>query len=89
LRQLLGEHTPTDHLSWAAAERLLKLHDPGAAWRKRARDAASVGFPQAPWPVAAGADQGRGRFDPEEFDPAKATKAMRKGLPDWWSMAGW
>jgi hypothetical protein len=24
-----------------------------------------------------------GRFDPEAFDPAKATKAMRKGLPDW------
>jgi hypothetical protein len=24
-----------------------------------------------------------GRFDPERFDPAKATKAMRKGLPDW------
>lgn len=23
-----------------------------------------------------------GSFDPEEFDPAKATKAMRKGLPD-------
>ena len=30
-----------------------------------------------------------GRFDPEKFDPAKATKAMRKGLPDWRSMAGW
>jgi hypothetical protein len=30
-----------------------------------------------------------GRFDPDEFDPAKATKAMRKGLPDWRSMAGW
>ena len=30
-----------------------------------------------------------GRFDPEEFDPAKATKAMRKGLPGWRSMAGW
>jgi hypothetical protein len=29
-----------------------------------------------------------GSFDPEEFDPAKATKAMRKGLPDWRSMAG-
>lgn len=24
-----------------------------------------------------------GRFDPEEFNPAKATKAMKKGLPDW------
>ena len=24
-----------------------------------------------------------GRFDPEKFDPAKATKEMRKGLPDW------
>jgi hypothetical protein len=30
-----------------------------------------------------------GSFDPEEFDPAKATKAMKKGLPDWRSMAGW
>jgi hypothetical protein len=30
-----------------------------------------------------------GRFDPEQFDPAKATKAMRKGLPDWRGMAGW
>jgi hypothetical protein len=30
-----------------------------------------------------------GRFDPEAFDPAKATKAMRTGLPDWRSMAGW
>jgi hypothetical protein len=30
-----------------------------------------------------------GRFDPAEFDPAKATKAMRKGLPDWRSTAGW
>jgi hypothetical protein len=26
---------------------------------------------------------GGGRFDPEAFDPAKATKAMKKGLPDW------
>lgn len=24
-----------------------------------------------------------GEFDPEEFDAAKATKAMRRGLPDW------
>jgi Plasmid pRiA4b ORF-3-like protein len=24
-----------------------------------------------------------GRFDPEAFDPAAATKAMKKGLPDW------
>lgn len=24
-----------------------------------------------------------GKFDPEEFDPAAATKAMKKGLPDW------
>jgi hypothetical protein len=24
-----------------------------------------------------------GKFDPERFDPAKATKAMKKGLPDW------
>jgi hypothetical protein len=24
-----------------------------------------------------------GRFDPEAFDPALATRAMRKGLPDW------
>jgi hypothetical protein len=30
-----------------------------------------------------------GRFDPEKFDPAKATKAMRMGLPDWRKMAGW
>jgi len=28
-----------------------------------------------------------GSFDPEKFDPAKATKAMKKGLPDWRSMA--
>ena len=32
---------------------------------------------------------GRGRFDPEEFDAVKATKAMKKGLPDWRRMAGW
>jgi len=25
----------------------------------------------------------RGRFDPEKFDPEKATKRMRRGLPDW------
>lgn len=25
----------------------------------------------------------RGRFDPEKFDPDKATKRMRRGLPDW------
>ena len=24
-----------------------------------------------------------GPFDPEEFDPAEATKAMREGVPDW------
>jgi hypothetical protein len=30
-----------------------------------------------------------GKFDPVKFDPAKATKAMRKGLPDWRSMVGW
>ena len=24
-----------------------------------------------------------GKFDPEEFEPVKATKAMKKGLPDW------
>ncbi len=24
-----------------------------------------------------------GRFDPEEFDPMKATRRMRRGLPDW------
>jgi len=24
-----------------------------------------------------------GKFDAEKFDPAKATKAMKKGLPDW------
>jgi hypothetical protein len=28
-------------------------------------------------------DWSGGSFDPEEFDPKKATKAMRKGLPDW------
>ena len=28
-------------------------------------------------------DCGGGRFDPEAFDPVKATKAMKKGLPDW------
>jgi hypothetical protein len=28
-----------------------------------------------------------GSFDPEEFDPAKATKAMKQGLPDWRRMA--
>jgi hypothetical protein len=27
-----------------------------------------------------------GDFDPGDFDPAKATKAMKKGLPDWRSM---
>jgi hypothetical protein len=27
-----------------------------------------------------------GRFDPEGFDAATATKAMKKGLPDWRSM---
>lgn len=26
-------------------------------------------------------------FDPDEFDPALATKAMNKGLPDWPRMA--
>ena len=25
----------------------------------------------------------RGPFDPEAFDPAKATKRMKRGLPDW------
>jgi hypothetical protein len=30
-----------------------------------------------------------GSFDPEAFDPVKATKAMKKGLPDWRSMAEW
>lgn len=25
----------------------------------------------------------RGRFDPEDFDASKATKRMRRGLPDW------
>jgi hypothetical protein len=25
----------------------------------------------------------RGRFDPEKFDASKATKRMRRGLPDW------
>lgn len=27
-----------------------------------------------------------GKFAPEKFDPSKATKAMKKGLPDWRSM---
>ena len=27
-----------------------------------------------------------GSFDPEEFDPALATKSMKKGLPDWRNM---
>jgi hypothetical protein len=27
-----------------------------------------------------------GRFDPEEFDPKKATEEMKKGLPNWRSM---
>jgi hypothetical protein len=27
-----------------------------------------------------------GRFDPEQFDAAAATKSMRKGLPDWRNM---
>jgi hypothetical protein len=27
-----------------------------------------------------------GRFDSEQFDPKKATKAMKKGLPDWRAM---
>lgn len=30
-----------------------------------------------------------GRFDPEEIKPAKATKVIRKGLPDWRSVEGW
>ena len=30
-----------------------------------------------------------GSFDPEAFEPATATKAMRKGLPDWRREAGW
>jgi hypothetical protein len=30
-----------------------------------------------------------GSFDPEKFDAVKATKAMRKGLPDWRSMEDW
>ena len=33
LKQLLGQDTPTDHLSLVEAERLIKLHDPKAAWR--------------------------------------------------------
>ena len=28
-----------------------------------------------------------GSFDPEDFDPEKATKRMRRGLPDWRKMA--
>jgi hypothetical protein len=30
-----------------------------------------------------------GSFDAELFDPAAATREMRRGLPDWRSMAGW
>jgi hypothetical protein len=30
----------------------------------------------------------RGRFDPERFDPAKATRAMKKGQPDWRNIPG-
>ena len=30
-----------------------------------------------------------GSFDPEAFDPGTATKAMKKGLPDWRRMEGW
>ena len=30
-----------------------------------------------------------GPFDPEAFDPVAATRAMRRGLPDWRRMAGW
>jgi hypothetical protein len=33
LKQMLGQETPTDHLSFAEAERLLKFHDPDASWR--------------------------------------------------------
>lgn len=29
-----------------------------------------------------------GRFDPDEFDVKKATKAMKKGQPDWRKMKG-
>ena len=28
-----------------------------------------------------------GRFDPERFDPAAATKRMKRGLPDWREMS--
>jgi hypothetical protein len=31
---------------------------------------------------------GRRRFDPAAFDPAKATRRMWRGLPDWRSQ-GW
>ena len=27
-----------------------------------------------------------GKFEPEEFDPVKSTKRMRRGLPDWRTM---
>jgi hypothetical protein len=30
-----------------------------------------------------------GKFLPEEFDAAKATKAMKRGLPDWRKMSAW
>jgi hypothetical protein len=35
LQQLLGQDTPTDHLSFAEAEGWIKLHDPSAAWRQK------------------------------------------------------
>jgi hypothetical protein len=34
LKRLLGEDTPTSHLSWYEAAGLIKLHDPAAAWRR-------------------------------------------------------
>jgi hypothetical protein len=34
LKRLLGEDTPTGHLSWYEAAGLIKLHDPDAAWRR-------------------------------------------------------
>jgi hypothetical protein len=35
LKRLLGENTPTGHLSWYEAAGLIKLHDQNAAWRQK------------------------------------------------------
>ena len=35
LKRLLGENTPTGHLSRYEAAGLIRLHDPDAAWRSK------------------------------------------------------